>query len=274
MWRREYGCQLKSKIKFILAANRDEVFWRPAKEAHFWQDHPHVLAGRDLTEGVSGGTWIGLTKHGKLSFLTNIMGEGTGVDPTKKGRGALTSNFLTNANVSVKDYCDDVETDRLSYRKFNLVCGNLRRDEFIYMNSVDETSSVPIQTGSFCMSNGTLDSKWYKVERNRHKFQQLVDDNLSNENADNEALIENLLTFLEDTERHFPDPNVTVNNPMNEYISSIFVPLHRDLQYGTRTNTIIMVDQDNHVTFLERTKENLDDPVTEWRRSLFSFDLE
>ena len=36
-----------------------------------------------MTEGVSGGTWLGVNKHGKIGFLTNIRGSSFGVDPAK-----------------------------------------------------------------------------------------------------------------------------------------------------------------------------------------------
>ena len=44
IWRQE-DIELVGKYKFILAANRDEFFHRPAKEAHYWEDEPNILAG-------------------------------------------------------------------------------------------------------------------------------------------------------------------------------------------------------------------------------------
>ena len=42
---------------------------RATAEAHFWHEHPEVLAGRDL---VNGGTWLGLTLTGRFALLTNF----------------------------------------------------------------------------------------------------------------------------------------------------------------------------------------------------------
>lgn len=42
---------------------------RPTKEAHFWDDAPEILAGRDLK---GGGTWLGITKTGRFALLTNF----------------------------------------------------------------------------------------------------------------------------------------------------------------------------------------------------------
>ena len=44
IWRQEDN-ELVGKYKFILAANRNEFFHRPAKEAHYWEDEPSILAG-------------------------------------------------------------------------------------------------------------------------------------------------------------------------------------------------------------------------------------
>ncbi len=42
---------------------------RPTKPAHFWEDAPHILGGRDE---VRGGTWLGVNKsNGRFAFLTN-----------------------------------------------------------------------------------------------------------------------------------------------------------------------------------------------------------
>src|SRR6266568_4688653 len=50
--------------RLILAANRDEYFGRPTAPAAFWDDHPGVLAGRDLE---AGGTWLGITPQGRFA---------------------------------------------------------------------------------------------------------------------------------------------------------------------------------------------------------------
>src|SRR5699024_2907245 len=33
------------KYKLIIASNRDEFYERPTAQAHFWEDHPSILAG-------------------------------------------------------------------------------------------------------------------------------------------------------------------------------------------------------------------------------------
>jgi uncharacterized protein with NRDE domain len=53
--------------RLIVAANRDEFFGRPAAPAGFWDDHPNVLAGRDLE---AGGTWLGITLRGFAALTT------------------------------------------------------------------------------------------------------------------------------------------------------------------------------------------------------------
>lgn len=53
----------------IVAANRDEWRARPAAPAHWWEDQPNILAGRDLK---AGGTWLGVTRSGRFAALTNF----------------------------------------------------------------------------------------------------------------------------------------------------------------------------------------------------------
>ena len=54
------GWKLRDDYPLMLAANRDELFSRPAAPAAFWEDQPEILAGRDLLQG---GTWLGLDPH-------------------------------------------------------------------------------------------------------------------------------------------------------------------------------------------------------------------
>ena len=48
----------------VVAANRDEWFYRPAQAAHWWPDHPDLLAGRD--EQAS-------KEEGELAVLEEFM---------------------------------------------------------------------------------------------------------------------------------------------------------------------------------------------------------
>ncbi len=54
--------------KLILAANRDEYYDRPTAPAAFWEEAPCLMAGRDLR---AGGTWLGITKNGRIGAITN-----------------------------------------------------------------------------------------------------------------------------------------------------------------------------------------------------------
>ncbi len=75
----------------LVLANRDEFYERPTLAAHWWEDHPDIWAGRDLT---AGGTWLGITKTGRFATITNFREPGHR-DPQAESRGHLVANFLT-----------------------------------------------------------------------------------------------------------------------------------------------------------------------------------
>ena len=78
------------RYRLVLAANRDENFIRPTATAGYWDDAPHILAGRDLE---AGGTWLGVTRSGRLAALTNYYGPDE-YAPDKLSRGWLITDFL------------------------------------------------------------------------------------------------------------------------------------------------------------------------------------
>ena len=99
----------------IVAANRDEFHARPAARAAFWDDHPQILAGRDLE---ARGTWMGVSRGGKFAAVTNYRG---GTEPRAiESRGALVSRFLNEGAPGA--YIRGLKTDL--YSGFNLLAAD------------------------------------------------------------------------------------------------------------------------------------------------------
>ena len=98
----------------VIAANRDEFHARPAEAVAFWQDKPGILAGRDLE---AGGTWLGVSRSGRFSSVTNYRG---GRDPNAaESRGALVTRFL-EGGMPAGEYIREVASRGASYSGFNL----------------------------------------------------------------------------------------------------------------------------------------------------------
>ena len=57
-------------------------------------------------------------------------------------------------------------------------------------------------------------------------------------------------------------------------IHQMIVPVIEGTKFGTRTNTIITVDKENNLTFVERTKTHLHQSPLEWSKSIFKFKIE
>jgi len=100
-------------LPLIVAANRDEFHARPAAPAAFWEDHPSILAGRDLE---ARGTWMGVSRSRRFAAVTNYRGA---KEPRAvESRGALVSRFLSNGS-SPGEYIESLKAGL--YSGFNLL---------------------------------------------------------------------------------------------------------------------------------------------------------
>jgi hypothetical protein len=64
---------------------------RPTAAAHFWEDHPSILGGRDL---AAGGTWLAVsTTPPRAAFLTNFRE----ASPSRRGAAAAAATTATAA---------------------------------------------------------------------------------------------------------------------------------------------------------------------------------
>src|SRR5688572_25888211 len=108
--------RLRPDLPLIVAANRDEFHARPAAPAAFWDDHPEILAGRDLE---ARGTWMGVSRNGRFAAVTNFRGAKE--QRATESRGALVSRFLANGSTPTQ-YVDHVKSSL--YSGFNLLASD------------------------------------------------------------------------------------------------------------------------------------------------------
>ncbi len=226
------------KYQLILAANRDEFYARPTEKAAFWTDAPQILAGRDA---VYGGTWLGITKRGRFSAVTNFR------DPSApagtKSRGDLTSDFLRGSD-SARDYLAKLEPHEFS--GFNLLAGEFSRDkrELLYLSN-RAPNIVNLSAGIYGLSNALLDTNWHKVETGKAAFAEIV-------NNSDEINSQELFEILADR-RTAPNeklPATGIGIERERILSPAFIETEI---YGTRSTTVLLIENSGKVTFIEKT---------------------
>ncbi|KAF1942741.1 DUF833-domain-containing protein [Clathrospora elynae] len=79
---------------FILLNNRDEYLHRPTAEATWWPSpDSQVLGGYDLHRPVHG-TWLGVTRQGRIAVLTNYREEDQTIVEGARSRGLIPNAWL------------------------------------------------------------------------------------------------------------------------------------------------------------------------------------
>jgi uncharacterized protein with NRDE domain len=131
----------------IVAANRDEFHRRPAAPAAFWEDHPGILAGRDLE---ARGTWMGVSRSRRFAAVTNYRGA---KEPRAvESRGALVSRFLSNGT-SPSEYIHSLKSTLFS--GFNLLASD---DVELWWMSNRGGEPRRLEPGIYGLGNTLLDA--------------------------------------------------------------------------------------------------------------------
>lgn len=228
------------KYKLILAANRDEFYERPTASAHFWEDAPNILAGRDLAQG---GTWLGVTKNGRFAAVTNYRNP---TQPTGKlSRGALVSEFL-RGNRTVAEYLQEVEKNADNYTGFNLLAGDFsnENDDLVYFSNRGNGVKF-IESGFYGLSNSLLDTPWQKVFRGKENLKEIV--------TENDEISPNLLFEIMQDKNLAEDkdlPETGVGIVKERILSPMFI---KTPIYGTRSTSVVLIGNDSSVSFTEES---------------------
>jgi len=239
----------------IVAANRDEFFARPTLPAHWWTETPDLLAGRDERRG---GTWFGVTKHGRIAMVTNYREPPSG-PPAPQSRGALVGEFL-KTDVAAPDYQRQIAERRAEYDGFNLIAGD--RDSLWFLGK-REPAPRELGAGIHGMSNGDLDAPWPKVLKGKRALQDCleragVSPRPSGERGN--VLIDSLFSMLAD---RLPAavgdlPDTGVGRDLEHKLSPVFVHLDG---YGTRSSTVVLLDRHGLLHFHERSFDATGNPA-------------
>lgn len=218
----------------IVAANRDEFHARPTARAAWWPEG--IFAGRDLS---AGGTWFGVTRDGKFALLTNYR-DGRGPNPSARSRGELVVDALATT-APVHAVLAGILATGARYQGFNLVAG---RPGDIHCASNRDDRVTVIGDGIVGLSNHLLDSPWPKVERTKARLRAA----LAPREIDPESLFDVLDDRVPAPDAALPDTGIGLAR--ERFLSSPFIVGEN---YGTRSSTVLLIGQDAHVRFVERT---------------------
>lgn len=227
-----------SSFKFIIAANRDEFHSRPTAPASWWMNNT-VLSGIDL-QGK--GTWLGIDKYGRFTAITNYRDPSL-VDNNRASRGELTHYFLKN-KIDNNQFLTKLKLSYRNYNPYNILFGNVNTTH--HYSNISNNSTL-LNDGIHGLSNHLMDSPWPKVIKSKNNLMNI----LKNDNFTTDDIFKILTNkeIVNDLEL----PKTGISPQMEKMLSPIFI---QTPEYGTRCSTIILVDNDNITTFIERSYNN------------------
>lgn len=225
-----------SEYSVVFGGNRDEFYGRPTADAAFWDDAPHVLAGRDLK---AGGTWMGVTRSGHWAVVTNVRDTEARIEDAPS-RGQLAAQYLLD-EPDPETYRATVQEEADRYNGFNLLLGTPTTLQYV---SNRPSRAHPVEPGVHGLSNAHLDSEWPKVTRAKSQLRSLMQQDTIDPT--------DILDLLHDR-RRAPEgalPDTGVDRETERFLSPIFI---EGEDYGTRASTVLLIDRTGTVTFVERT---------------------
>ena len=227
----------------VFAANRDEFYDRPSAPASFWEDRPDLLAGRDLREG---GTWLGITRGGRMAALTNYS-DPASVKLQAPSRGWLVKDYLygrEGADIYLKKLGKHAD----QYNGFSVILG----DPFHLYYFSNRNGTIELTPGLYGLSNALLNTPWPKVERGKQRLGALL-------SQTDDPPPEDLFSILEDQARpedgQLPDTGIGLE--WERILSPLFI---ESPAYGTRCSTVLLIDRQGVVTFVERVFNDGSEP--------------
>ncbi|XP_043659103.1 transport and Golgi organization protein 2 isoform X2 [Drosophila teissieri] len=263
--------------KLILASNRDEFFARATQSAAKWANADHVYGGIDLEPGREGGTWLAIGHSAgffKVGALLNLTGEPKPRDAV--GRGMIVADFVTQADEehNILNYNGSLLKDCTKYSAFNFVSieiGSSSQPARVKLLSNVPPTLEDFQNGEcYGFGNSLPHTPFEKVRHGKQEFEAIVK---AHGGSSVETLSAQLMQLLRNKHKFWPDVELKRRAPnWGEGLSALNVHIE-DHAYGSRTHTVVLVDSENKMHFIEETMSGLD-PLGEWSRTHIEKDFQ
>lgn len=156
------------------------------------------------------------------------------------------------------EYMKYVNKNKDKYNGFNLIVGDVSLPEpsVWYIGNTDNSSTEKLNKNTvYGMSNGSLNTYWKKIERGKKLFARAVESH-----TDLNDLVHKLLNVLSDKKDVPLDklPKTAFEPKLEKCCAPICIEKERfngtifENDYATRTHTVIVIDNENRVTFVEQ----------------------
>lgn len=198
----------RTKKYSIFLSNRDEFLARPTTRADWWPSpNNHILGARDLARPAHG-TWLGITRQGRIAVLTNFREETEeGANAAAISRGEIVKEFLLS-DKPIEEWIREVLATGV-YKNvggFSLVCAVIKKEVKGYAVVSNRSSlekgadyvlgveghSIVGDAGVAGLSNSLIHDEWPKVKLGK----QLLKDLTKNDIDDEEEFIEKAFELL------------------------------------------------------------------------------
>ncbi|KAH8356902.1 hypothetical protein KR200_011354 [Drosophila serrata] len=193
------------------------------------------------------------------------------------GRGMIVADFVTESDEdhNILSYNQRLLKDCTKYSAFNFVSIEIGPSSVQPTARVQLLSNVPPTLEEYhngkCygFGNSLPHTPFAKVQHGQAEFETIVKEHGG---ASVDTITEHLMKLLKNTHKFWPDPELKRRAPnWGEGLSALNVHIS-DHAYGSRTHTVILVDSDNKMHFIEETMTGLD-PKGEWRKTHITKDF-
>ncbi|GME73622.1 unnamed protein product [[Candida] boidinii] len=232
------------------------------------------------------GTWIGVNSNGKICVLVNYREPFRANASSKISRGSIPLEFL-NSDLSTHEWENYIRNKTENFKliggfsffygdlKYNPIIKNIEPFKIIsnrcdysldvFQNRLSLDSSIKINEEklTIALSNSRYDEPWPKIQLGKNKLNSVISESIE-KNWDQDKLVDSLFESLSVKVPNNNWEHLSYEEAFLQMKQTIFVPPVRtnsefSKYYGTRTQTVILVDKSGELTYIEKNLHSTDD---------------